>query len=88
MPQTGDFMPAEFWYWSTILLGFLFLTLAGVIIKRFLDKLETTLYSMGENITRLTENVIKIEKTLEHQEELMDRHDKDIKDLKGKRRGQ
>ena len=78
LPQNGNFMPAEFWYWSTIAIGFCFISLAGFIIKNFLVKLDLTLRTMSQNIMQLTENLKKIEVTLEKQEEMLAQHEKQL----------
>lgn len=80
MPQNGDFLPPEFWYWSTIGLGFIFVSGSWYIIKRYVSKLDDTIKIFSENISKLTKNderIIanqeKMEWTISHQEERLEK---------------
>ena len=86
MPDSGNFMPGEFWYVMTVLLGFLLVAIVSFIIKRFVDKLEITIKSLVNNVTQLTINYKLLQETSDRQEKILEDHEKDIKDLQKKRR--
>lgn len=64
----GNFMPPQFWFALTLLFGSGFVGIIIFIVKRFLDRLDVTIDWLKENVLVSRER--------------LDRHDKDVKDIK------
>ena len=75
----GDFMPAEFWVALSMLFGTAFVSMLIWIVNRFLVKLDTTIDWLKTTVRRL-------EDTDRIQADLLKQHDKDIQDLKRRKR--
>jgi uncharacterized membrane protein YgaE (UPF0421/DUF939 family) len=88
MPNSGDFLPPEFWYWSTIGLGFIFVTGAWYILKMYVSKLNETIDTLMKNMQQLMRNQDRMQLTDEKLEKIAEDHEHRIDELeKRKRRG-
>lgn len=67
MPNSGSFMPGEFWFALTLLFGTAFVSLLIWIINRFLVRLDVTIDWLKENVTM--------------QGKRLDKHDKEIDEI-------
>lgn len=71
IPESGRFMPPEFWFALAVLFGTAFVALLIWTVNRFLLRLEVT-------IDRLEKNQIIQDSRLVVTEKRLDQHDKDF----------
>lgn len=75
----GDFMPVEFWVATTWLLGVSLCAILVFIIKRFLDRLDTSIDSLKDNVQELKESNRLTQQRLQQ-------HELDIQELQKRKR--